>query len=88
MMRVRRRLDSVMVREIEDDLIVLDVEADKVHQLNQTAKFIWQHCDEALTPEAIADRLAAQYDVDAAVALKDVREMMERLHALNLVVTE
>lgn len=88
MKRVRRRLDSVMVREIEDDLIVLDVEADKVHQLNQTASFIWKNCDDAETPEAIADRLAARYDVDAAVALKDVREMMERLQALNLVVIE
>ncbi len=85
---IRRRLGSVMVREVGDDLIVLDVEADRVHQLNQTASFIWRNCDDAASPEAIAGLLAAQYDVDAEVALKDVRETVEKLHALKLVLTE
>jgi len=87
-MRLRKRMNGIIIREVGDELLLLDVEADLVHQLNETASSIWRSCDDAASPEAIADLLAARYDVDAEVALKDVRDTVEKLRALKLVLAE
>lgn len=76
----------MMVREIGDDLLVLDVEADKVHQLNVTAGLIWRMCESETSPEATARLLAERFDVDAEVALNDIRKTVAELRALNLLV--
>ena len=75
-----------MVREVGGDLLVLDVEADKVHQLNVTAGLIWRMCESETPPEATAQLLAERFDVDAEVALNDIRKTVAELRALNLLV--
>ena len=75
-----------MVRDLDSDLLLLDTEADRIHQLNQTATFIWRHVEEAPSPERLAGLLAEAFDVDEQVAQTDVLETLKRLRALNLVV--
>ncbi len=75
-----------MVRDLDSDLLLLDTEADRIHQLNQTATFIWRHVEEAPSPERLAGLLAEAFDVDEQVAQRDVLEALKRLRALNLVV--
>ena len=75
-----------MVRDLESDLLLLDTEADQIHQLNQTATFIWRHVEEAPSPETLAGLLAVAFDVDEQVAHRDVLEVLERFRTLNLVV--
>lgn len=83
---LRRRLVGMMVRDLDSDLLILDTEADQIHQLNQTATFIWRHVEEAPSPERLAGLLAEAFDVDEQVAQTDVLETLKRLRALNLVV--
>lgn len=83
---LRRRLVGMMVRDLDSDLLLLDTEADRIHQLNQTATFIWRHVEEAPSPERLAGLLAEAFDVDEQVAQRDVLEALKRLRALNLVV--
>jgi hypothetical protein len=83
---VSKRLAAVMVREVDHDLLLLDTESDYIHQLNQTASFIWRSCDGASSAEDIAASLAKEYDVEKHVALRDVVETLSSLRALNLVV--
>jgi len=75
-----------MVREVDGELIVLDVETDKVHQLNASASFIWRLCEEGQPPEAMAQRLAERFDVAEDVAFQDTRDIIGQLRALGLVV--
>jgi len=83
---LRRRLNAVTTRQVEQDLLLLDIESDRIHQLNRTASFIWQKCDEATSAEDIARSLAEEFDVEELVALRHVTEALSRLRALNLVV--
>ena len=87
MKNVRKRVDALLIREVGDEVVVLDVEADKVHQLNGTASSIWRMCEQAESSEAMAKILAEQYDVSPDVALKDVNETLEKLQALKLLVS-
>jgi len=85
---LRRRLDSLTIREVDGELLVLDTSANRIHQLNRMAALIWQSCDSADSPEDIADRIAAEFDVDREVALADVRRLLEDFRTAGLLAPE
>jgi hypothetical protein len=64
MTKLRRRLKAVMAREVDDGVLLLDTESDRIHQLNQTASFIWSRCDEVASAEEIAVLLAKEFGID------------------------
>ena len=39
------RNQGLVIRKLPDEVLVYDLERDKAHCLNQTAAFIWEHCD-------------------------------------------
>ena len=41
----RGRKRQLITREVAGELIVYDLENDRVHCLNSTAAFVWTHCD-------------------------------------------
>ena len=82
----RRRLDGVMIRQVVEDILLLDTESGQVHQLNPTASLIWRKCEDAQSAEVIAELLEMEFDVEHDIALKDVLETLSRLQALDLVV--
>ena len=86
MTRLRKRLTGVMIREVDEEVLLLDTESDQIHQLNQTASFIWRNCSEATSAEEIAARLTMEFDVGKDAALKDVIEVLGRLQALELII--
>ena len=86
MSRLRKRAESLVVREVSDGVLLLDMEADQIHQLNATAGFIWRRCDGVASAADIAASVAQEYDVEEAVATRDVEGALSELRALKLVV--
>lgn len=39
------RLEQLVVKELADETLVYDERGHKAHCLNQTAAFVWKHCD-------------------------------------------
>lgn len=74
-------------REVEGEMVVMDKESEKIHQLNQTASFIWQRCDGEHDEKAIAEELAEAFDVDGETALQDVAETLNKLEEIGLLVS-
>jgi hypothetical protein len=83
---LRRRGAGILVRDLDGDLLILDTEADRIHQLNRTASYIWRHVDEAPAAEQLARLLVDAFQVDVRVALTDVVETLTRFRRLNLIV--
>jgi len=79
-----RRVEALMVQEVDGEVIILDTAANRVHQLNRTATLIWQSCDTASDPEEIAERLAAEFAVELDIVLADVLRTLEDLRAVDL----
>ncbi len=44
-MNPHARKESLLVEELSDETLVYDLERHKAHCLNQTAAFVWRHCD-------------------------------------------
>ena len=78
------RRSDVVVREIEDEILVLDGQSGKVHQFNPTAGFIWACCDGESSVIDITSRLAAEYNVPAASVAPDVASTIGKFQELGL----
>jgi len=53
----RARKDGLIVQNLPDETLVYDLERDRAHCLNQTAAFVWQHCDGRSNAKEIARAL-------------------------------
>jgi len=83
--RFRKRLESVLEREVDGEVILLDTLNDVIHQLNTTASYIWRLCDVANSEGDIASELSGAYDVDREQALRDVTTTLVTLQSLKLI---
>ena len=83
---LRRRLNDIMVRQVGQELLLLDTASNQIHQLNQTATFIWNKCDDARSSDDIARLLAIKYEISYRLAISDVVQTLEKLREVNLIV--
>ena len=83
---IRHQQAAVSVRAIGDDLLLLNTDTHRIHQLNATASFIWRCCERSASADEIAGLMVAKYAVDEHKALEDVVETLSRLRELSLLV--
>ena len=81
-----KRRDGLILRKVQHDLLLLDTEFNQIHQLNETASFIWENWEQVPDPVEIARLLARKFDVEEQVVLNDVSAIVGRLQELNLLV--
>ena len=84
-------IDDVQIMEIGDEFIAVPTgdAGEALHgviRLNGTGKAIWDALADGLDERAVAARLAAEYAVDEAVALGDVREIVAKLRAAGILI--
>jgi len=84
MTNIPRRRTDLNARLVEDEVVVLDRKADQVHQLNQTASFIWERCDGRSTPRDIAEQLVEAFEVDPDTAATSVTAALQQFTRLGL----
>jgi PqqD family protein of HPr-rel-A system len=80
----KRRAD-LSVRDVDGETVVLDRRLGKVHQLNRTASYVWQHCDGRTEVREIVASLARSYGVEPGDVEGDVQDVLARFEALRLV---
>ena len=80
---MKQRPDLV-VEESDEELIVLDKDGKRVHQLNQTAALIWKGLTEGLGTDEIATSLTDAFDVQLENAISDVRTAITQFRELGL----
>jgi len=80
----RARTENLVVREVDDETLVYDIERDEAHCLNQTAALIWKRCDGKTTATQAARALGKELDttVDADLVWLAVRQL-QRFHLVG-----
>ena len=74
---------------LEGETILLDPQDNKFCLLNQTAAFLWNRLEEPVTEDQLAEQILSKFEgVTQDDALRDVREMLVQLTAMNLVAAE
>lgn len=87
-MRYRRRTD-LTVQSVDEETLILDLNANHIHQLNPTASFIWEQCNSEVSADELAAVFAGHFEVDIETATNDVNTILRQLLDLGLIeVTE
>ena len=58
------RRDGIIVRELDDEILIYDIESNKAHCLNDTAALVWKQCDGQSTAAEISHRLSLQLNTN------------------------
>ncbi|WP_435101213.1 PqqD family protein [Arhodomonas sp. AD133] len=82
-----RRRPNLRGEAIGDDYIILDRDGERVHQLNETAGFVWTLIDGERRVDEIVDALCEAYDVSRERAHRDVNDVIESFIAAGLLDT-
>ena len=82
----KAREDKIVVQEISDELVIYDLQRDRVHTLNPTAAFVWQHCDGKTSTSELASKLQDRFDTPHADDLLWLG--LDRLEKANLLESE
>ena len=76
------RQDDIVVQDLFDEMVIYDLKRDKIHALNPTAAFVWQHCDGGHTTEELIELLKQEFKTPQTDALLVLT--LERLNKAHL----
>lgn len=79
------RRNDLVTREVDGELLVLDRPAGRIHQLNETASYVWHRCDGCSPVRSVAEDLAAAYSLAVEAAERDITQTIAKFRELGLV---
>jgi Coenzyme PQQ synthesis protein D (PqqD) len=82
-----RQRAGLTVQSVDEETLILDLNANLIHQLNPTASFIWRHCEGATSAAEFARLFADHFGVDMETAANDVATILRQLCQLDLIET-
>ena len=78
---------NLATRVIEGEVVILDKQTGRIHQLNSTASFVWTRLAAGTPLAAIASELVRDFEVKEETARADVANVAAELVRLELVST-
>jgi len=71
--------EELIVRKIDDEVIIYDRNRSHVHSFNATGVFIWTMIEKGCEKEEIVKALIGEFDIDAVTAEVDVGDFCKSL---------
>ena len=79
------RSANVLHRRLEGEMVLVHTETEEIWRLNETAADIWDCLQTNISEGDLISLLGAQYSVDEADLLDDVKNVLEQLVKSGLV---
>lgn len=80
-----RRDGQLPFQEIQGQAVIVVPARRELHELDETATFLWSTLARDRSVAELVEALCGEFEVDAAVAEKDVREFLALLQEKGLV---
>lgn len=87
MKRLRLRSDAVRWREIDGEVIAVDLETSTYLSTNQTGMLLWQRLAQGTTRQELIGELVDRFGISAPHAETDVDRFVDQLGARRLLET-
>jgi hypothetical protein len=84
--KLQLKVDDVVWRDAEDELVVLELSTSVYLTLNGTAKLLWEALSGGATTETLVETLIREYEIDSEQARADVEGFLAVLTERNLLV--
>ena len=82
--RIRIDTDRVLVREVDGEVVILDLRSQTYLGGNQTAAALWPGLAQGASIEALAHSLSERFGVEEKVARADTEAFVSQLAELDL----
>lgn len=79
------RSSSVLTAEVDGETVMMSIEGGRYFGLDDIASDIWKRIDPPCTFGELVDRLMADYDADRETIAADVRALLSRMAAQDVV---
>jgi hypothetical protein len=79
------RSPSVLTAEVDGEVLIMSIDRGNYFSLNEIACDIWRRLDPPCSFAELIDGLAADYDANRATIVDDVRVLLRRLVAEDIV---
>jgi hypothetical protein len=79
------RSPAVLTAEVDGEVVMMSIEQGRYFGLDDIGSDIWRRLDPPCTFADLIDRLAADYDAARASIAADVRALLERMAAQDVV---
>ena len=80
--------EDVIYQAVEDELVLLNLKSQQYYGLDSMGSRMWHLLVEHRNPEAVADQICEEFDVDKATVLRDLQSMVLDFQAAGLVKPE
>jgi hypothetical protein len=81
---VRLRPGAVEWREVEGEIVAVDVQTSEYLVINRTGAVLWRALEAGATADQLAGRLVDRFDVERGAARRDVDEFVATLASRGL----
>jgi Coenzyme PQQ synthesis protein D (PqqD) len=79
------RSPSVLAAEVQDEIVMMSIEKGQYFGLDDIGSDIWKRIESPCSFAALIDALAAAYDAERATIANDVRVLLDRMAAQDVV---
>jgi hypothetical protein len=79
-----KKKPRLKIRELGDELMVMDPKGERLHSLNETSAFIWKWATPKHSLEDVLAKMMEVYQVSPAQAKKDLLQTVGTLQKLGL----
>ena len=78
------RNPALLTQQLDGELVLYDPNRDVVHNLNATARLVWEHCDGELDLDGLIMEITDRYGVSSERARRDVEHLLKQFQDLGL----
>jgi hypothetical protein len=83
-----RRDPSVLAKRVDDEIVLVHLETNRIYELNPTGAFLWDSLGAGSTPAELEELLALEFDVDPDELAREVDELLRHLASERLILTQ
>jgi hypothetical protein len=70
---------------MDDEVLLLDMHSNRIHQLNPTASFVWRKLAAPVSVDEMAGLMVRAFQISPEVAARDAADALERFKELELI---
>ena len=82
--KFRLREDDLVWREVEDEVIILDMRASVYASVNEAGRVLWLKLAEGASLDELTGELVRQYELNEADATRDAEAFLQSLRDQDL----
>ena len=83
-----RPAPGVLAKRVDDEIVLVNMETNRIYELNRTAASLWDLLGAGATPAELSERLAEDFDIEREQLESEVDQVLKQLAAERLIRSE